>query len=237
MGALSPSLAEVQARAAGLSRLLEEKREDIRKSERRAAKLQHELDIAPAVEHALDQLSERMFEQITGALEKHLTEALQEVLGQPLKLKARREYTHKKVRISFAIERAGNEEDIMRAQGGSVVNVLSVGLRFFALCSLPESEHARFIVLDEQDCWLRPDLVSSLVKIVHDAGRGLGFQVLMISHHDVEVFDRYADRIYELIPGANGVTVKRRGLDPEQADGDAPEEIASGGDLFGDSTV
>ena len=88
----------------------------------------------------------------------------------------------------------------MRGQGGSVANILSVGLRMFALTTLDPSQHRRFLVLDEQDCWLRPDLVPRLVKIVHDAGRALGFQVLMISHHDATNFSRYADRIYRLTP-------------------------------------
>jgi hypothetical protein len=53
--------------------------------------------------------------------------------------------------------------------------------------------------------------VPRLVKIVHEAGKALGFQVLMISHHDVAVFERYADRIYEFVPdGEKGVRVKLR---------------------------
>jgi hypothetical protein len=68
----------------------------------------------------------------------------------------------------------GRPEDIMKGQGGSVVNVLSVGLRMFALTTLDSASHRRFLVLDEQDCWLRPDLVPRLVRIVHEAGKALG---------------------------------------------------------------
>ena len=70
----------------------------------------------------------------------------------------------------------------MRGQGGSVANIVSVGLRMFAITTLDERRHRRFLVLDEQDCWLHPDLVSKLVRIVQEAGAALGFQVLMISH-------------------------------------------------------
>ncbi len=86
----------------------------------------------------------------------------------------------------------------------------------FAITGLDESEHRRFLVLDEQDCWLRPDLVPSLVKIVYQAGKALGFQVLMISHHDAQVFQQYADRVYELVPrGDKGVELQlvQRGLE------------------------
>lgn len=75
--------------------------------------------------------------------------------------------------------------------------------------TLDESKHRRFLVLDEQDCWLRPDLVPKLVKIVHDAGKALGFQVLMISHHDISAFEQYADKIYEVVPVVDG-TVEMR---------------------------
>ena len=85
-----------------------------------------------------------------------------------------------------------------------MANILSVGLRMFALTTLPEERHRRFLVLDEQDCWLRPDLVPRLVKIIRDAGRALGFQVILISHHDLAAFDRYADRIYRFSPKEDG---------------------------------
>lgn len=86
---------------------------------------------------------------------------------------------------------------------------MSVGLRLFALASLSQ-EHSGFLVLDEQDCWLRPELVPKLVKIVHETGKELGFQILMISHHDTKLFDRYADKIYKLEPkvASNGNTVE-----------------------------
>ena len=54
---------------------------------------------------------------------------------------------------------------------------------------------------------LHPELVPRLVKIVHQAGRALGFQVLMISHHDVSIFEQYADRIYRFTPTPDGVRV------------------------------
>ncbi len=89
----------------------------------------------------------------------------------------------------------------------------------FALTTLDETAHRRFLVLDEQDCWLRPDLVPKLVKIVHDAGKALGFQVLMISHHDIALFERYADRIYQFTPGPEGrVEVHQVSVAPEVPD-------------------
>jgi ABC-type glutathione transport system ATPase component len=186
--------------------------------ERKFTKLNEYLAIADGVAQALDKLSEDMFGRIVQVLEVNLTRALQEVLEQPITLKVERDYKRGTATIGFHIERDGQPEDIMRGQGGSVANILSVGLRMYALATLPSERHRRFLVLDEQDCWLRPDLVPRLVKLVHDAGRALGFQVLMISHHDIAAFERYADKIYRFLPDTAGVQVQAYETSPRKID-------------------
>jgi len=177
------------------------------------------LEIAPKVKDALEALNQQLFQELLGTVQEKLSLALQEILEQPIVLKAESGFERGAAAVKFWIERDGKEEDILRGQGGSVANILSVGLRMFALATLDERQHRRFLVLDEQDCWLRPDLVPRLVKIVHEAGRALGFQVLMISHHDTALFERYADRIYEFIPqGDNGVTVQLVADQPAEED-------------------
>jgi len=163
-------------------------------------------------------LSEQLFGKIAKAIEDNLTLALQEVLEQNITLKVTLDYKRGRATIDFHIEREGQKEDIMKGQGGSVANILSVGLRFFALQTLDPAEHRRFLVLDEQDCWLRPDLVPRLVKIVHQAGKALGFQVIFISHHDIAAFQQYADKIYEFIPHVEGVVVREVKLSPQTFD-------------------
>jgi ABC-type glutathione transport system ATPase component len=178
------------------------------------------LAVADAVKTALEQLTDRLFADVTEVIEKQLTLALQEVLEQPLVLKVERGIRDGRTTLSFHVERDGQQEDILRGQGGSVANVLSVGLRLLAITTLPASEHQRFLVLDEQDCWLRPDLVPKLVKIVHAAGKALGFQVLMISHHDTRAFENFADKIYRFVPTIDGVDVKST-TSPTATDGDS----------------
>lgn len=179
-------------------------------------RLRSQIERAPKVEAALQVLSDKMFAQIVHVVEEKLTIALQEVLEQPIKLRARADYKNNATTIDFYIERDGNEEDIMRGQGGSVANVLSVGLRMFALAALDARRHRRFLVLDEQDCWLRPELVPRLVKIVRDACEALDFQVIMISHHDVSLFEDFADRIYLFTPQADGsVSVQLASIAPK----------------------
>ena len=164
------------------------------------AETQKFLGIADQVTNALETLSHDLFERELKTIESTLTKALQEVLEQPIEFKASADFRRDAAQVDFSIERNGNSEDIMKGQGGSVANIVSVGLRMFAVTGLPQARHRRFLVLDEQDCWLHPDLVPRLVKIVHEAGTALGFQVLMISHHDVGNFLRYADRVYQLTP-------------------------------------
>ncbi len=175
------------------------------------------LEIAGEVTLALEQLSTQLFEQLLGVVQTQLSIALQEILDQPICLKAAAGSGRGASTVEFWVERDGQQEDILRGQGGSVANILSVGLRMFALTTLDETTHRRFLVLDEQDCWLRPDLVPKLVKMVHDAGQALGFQVIMISHHDVAIFERYADKIYQFQPAGDGSVVVREVAAPAAA--------------------
>jgi DNA repair exonuclease SbcCD ATPase subunit len=196
------------------------------KAERVALKLK-ELDghlaIADDVTDALEHLGQELFEKVLGVLEEKLSAAIEEVLDQPIRFKSQAAFKNGAASVSFSVERDGNSEDVNRGQGGSVQNILSVGLRLFALNNLDIGEHRRFLVLDEQDCWLRPELVPRLVKIVHQAARELEFQVIMISHHDIGLFEKYADKVYRLTPGDDGVEIGEVNAAP--VDGD-PESSA-----------
>ena len=161
-------------------------------------RLKEYLAISESVSDALELLSAQLFQETLATIEEKLSIALQEILGQPIKLVAQASWKNRSAAVDFHIERNGFAEDIMRGQGGSVANILSIGLRMFALTNLDPQVHRPFLIFDEQDCWLRPDLVPPLVRIIRQASRALGYQVLMISHHDREIFEQYADRIYRL---------------------------------------
>ncbi len=156
------------------------------------------LRTAERVSTALEKLNQDLFSTLLGTVQEKITIALQEILEQPISFHAEAGFSRNSASVEFWIERNGKQEDLLNGQGGSVANIVSVCLRIFALTTLDEATHRRFLVLDEQDCWLRADLVPKLVKIIHDASRALGFQVLMISHHDRHLFEQYADKIIEL---------------------------------------
>lgn len=178
---------------------------DAARTRMQLAETADQLQLAPRVTDALETLSERLFKEVLQVVERQCTRALQEVLDQPIELKTTATFKRGAAAVEFSINNDGNEEDILRGQGGSVANILSVSLRMLALARCDPKKHRNFLVLDEQDCWLRPDLVPKLVRIVQQAGRTLGFQIIMISHHDRSIFERYADRLYEFKPRMGGV--------------------------------
>jgi hypothetical protein len=195
-------------RLRGQQKALTERRDE---AARLLEELARYLALAPKVDEALEKLSHELFGKLADVIEHQLTFALQEVLDQPIRLKVERDFKRGVATMGFHIERDGQAEDILRGQGGSVANILSVGLRVFALSQLDGKRHRRFLVLDEQDCWLAPELVPRLVRIVRDAGSALGFQVIMISHHSTESFEPFADRIYRFVPTSDGVSLARAG--------------------------
>ncbi len=176
--------------------------EQLQANRTKLAEMEGFLAQAPRIADRLDQLSQHLFGDMLDEVERNLSLALREILEQDLKVVTTREVKKGKVNITFGIERQGKREDILTGQGGSVCNIISVGLRLIALSQLHEKDHRRFLILDEQDCWLRPDLVPRLMRIIHTIAHKLQFQTLVISHHDVSLFREYADRIYRILPPA-----------------------------------
>ncbi len=82
----------------------------------------------------------------------------------------------------------GCRENIYEGNGGSIANIVSTGLRLIALSRLP---HRKFIVLDEPDCWLKPDHVPFFAKIIGEISEKLKIQTIIISHHDWNYFKDY----------------------------------------------
>ncbi|MDD3581514.1 MAG: hypothetical protein PHW74_10890 [Desulfobacca sp.] len=215
---LPPSPEEVRRRWQTLrarQQVLWERQQQARQQQQELAAF---LKQAPAIADRLDALSQQLFGDILTEVERNLTYALEEILEQNLKVVTATEVKKGKATISFSVERDGQPEDILTGQGGSVCNIISVGLRLIALSQLPEREHRRFLILDEQDCWLRPDLVPRQMAIIHTIARKLNFQLLVISHHDLSLFQDYADRIYRLIlspTAADGVRLELLKSEPK----------------------
>ena len=193
---------------------LAEARHDERRRVREAAAREREfLVLAPKARDRLEALSTALFGRILDDVERNLTHAVQEILGQDRVVVTQREVRNNRLQIHFQINNQGNAdevEDIMTGQGGSVCNILSVGLRLIALSQLPGERHRPFLVLDEQDCWLRPALIPTFMRLINEIAARLELQLLVISHHPIDLFAGAADRIFELQPDrAQGAVVTR----------------------------
>jgi DNA repair exonuclease SbcCD ATPase subunit len=192
------AIGPVRKRVDQLSYQLEDVKHRLASNQKQMDRLKAYLVTAEKVSSALETLNQELFSKLLKTVEEKITIALQEILEQPISFHSEVGFTRNSASVDFWIERNGKKEDLLLGQGGSVANIVSVCLRMFALTTLDEKTHRRFLLLDEQDCWLRADLVPKLVKIIHDASRALGFQVLMISHHDRHLFEQYADKVIEL---------------------------------------
>lgn len=170
------------------------------------------LDLAPLAAGTLEDLATALFGEILDQVEANLTHAIREILGQDRVVTSQREVKGNRLQVYFQIFNQGREEqveDIYAGQGGSVCNILSVGLRLIALSQLDPARHRPFLVLDEQDCWLKPSLVPRFMKLIAEIAERLGLQVLVISHHPLDLFAVSAKRVYALEPSReHGALVK-----------------------------
>ncbi len=167
------------------------------------------LDLAPAAADRLEELTRRLFGETLDKIEANLTHAVREILGQDRKVVSQREVKNGRLFIEFEMENAGEPEHILTGQGGSVCNILSVGLRLVALSQLDPAKHRGFLALDEQDCWLKPELVPKFVDIIAKIARRLSIQTLYISHHPMDLFAGKADKIFGVKPSrTDGVALE-----------------------------
>lgn len=205
-----PSLESLERRADRLSAKAMSRMDDWLSLREDGRKIDEFLELAPGAAERLEELSTALFGELLSELETNLTHAIREILGQDREVKAVASIRDKKLQVDFQIMNQGGEEDIMVGQGGSVCNILSVGLRLIALSRLNPEAHRPFLVLDEQDCWLRPDLVPGFMELIRTIAERLGFQVLVISHHPLDLFSESADAILALQPQKeDGPTVEK----------------------------
>ena len=208
LSALRREIDGLERRAGRLEGLAEGLVREHQRTRQELLELRAFLELAPLAQARLEELSRDLFGELMEEVESNLTHAVREILGQDRKVVSRREVKGGKFHINLEIENQGQAEDILHGQGGSVCNILSVGLRLIGLAQLDPGQHRRFLVLDEQDCWLRPELVPKFIRIIAATCEKLNLQVLYISHHAVDAFYGHAGRVFMLAPSReSGVKV------------------------------
>ena len=208
LSALRREIDNLERRAGRIEGLAEGLVREHQRTRQELLELRAFLELAPLAQARLEELSRDLFGELMEEVESNLTHAVREILGQDRKVVSRREVKGGKFHINLEIENQGQAEDILHGQGGSVCNILSVGLRLIGLAQLDPGQHRRFLVLDEQDCWLRPELVPKFIRIIAATCEKLNLQVLYISHHAVDAFYGHAGRVFMLAPSReSGVKV------------------------------
>ncbi len=209
LAGLSDARRELERRLDRLSGVAEARVRGYAETREALSRVDGFLAAAPAAASRLEVLTGELFGEVIDDIEVNLTHAVREILGQDREVRACREVRGNRLSIHFEMVNQGESEDVMSGQGGSVCNILSVGLRLIALSQLDAGRHRPFLVLDEQDCWLRPDLVPRFAKLIRKIGDRLGFQVLYISHHPVDHFMGEATKVFALRPSREaGVAVE-----------------------------
>ncbi len=202
---LARDLSDAQRRLDRLQGLAEERVRGHREACRLLRESEEFLEVAQNAKGLMERLTASLFGEILEKVEENLSHALREILGQERAVKSRRETKDNRLHVTLYVEGPeGEEENILAGQGGSVCNILSVGLRCIALSRLDPAQHRPFLVLDEQDCWLKPALVPVFMKTIARIAEVLGLQVLIISHHPVDLFAMHARRVLELRPMKDG---------------------------------
>jgi hypothetical protein len=236
---LERELRDLERRADRLDGLAESLVRDHARVRSRLAHVGDFLTLAPKASARLDDLSRELFGETIEDIEANLTHAIREILDQDRRVRGVKEVKGGKLSVFFEVIQDGEAEDILTGQGGSVCNIVSTGLRLIALSQLDPARHRPFLVLDEQDCWLRPSLVPRFVKLIKKIASRLKLQILIISHHPVDQFALHTQKVYALRPGRDGVRLELLRDTPatDAGDGEGPSPTDEPGDLAADPTL
>jgi energy-coupling factor transporter ATP-binding protein EcfA2 len=143
------------------------------------------------IDSFLEELQTEAHRRNVGSFERLLTLLVQDVLpdSSPIGLELSTERGLPSLDI-FARLDGDIREDIFHDKGGAVTNVVSAGLRLIAVV---KSGGRRLLVLDEPDCWIKPDRIPDFYRVFRQAADQVGIQCLVISHHSHALFGEGID--------------------------------------------
>jgi hypothetical protein len=178
------------------------------------------LSLAEEVSRIFDALQRRAHERSVGAFEKLLSAILNDVMPGEGQVRLLTQLRANDTWLDIALEKPEGLEDLLEGNGGAVTNVVSTGLRFAALS---RTQNRRVVVLDEADCWLKPDRVPAFVSVIAEVSKQARTQTFFITHHDPAFFEGKVNLV-KFVAGKDG-TVEAVPLQPTIAqweDNDTP---------------
>lgn len=170
---------------------------------------------------ALNRLQIKAQEKNKGLFEGLLTNLVQEVMvGKKDQVVLTSTLKNNRASLDFDILCDGNLENISEDKGGSIANIVAMGLRFIVLARHP---NRRILLLDETDCHLKSEYIPAFAAVMRQLAVKMGIQVIYISHHNPANFVGYG-RVLELY-SEKGKTHSR--ISHEETDEDKQLETMS----------
>lgn len=183
--ALSQRLAETKLRLARLdgAYLTDQRNHAVHTQKLSLAK--GRLALAEEVSTVFNALQKRAHQRSVGAFERLLSAILEDVMPDEGSVRLIPEYKSNATWLDVALDKKGNLEDILDANGGAVTAVVSTGLRFAALS---RTQNRKLMVLDESGAWIAINRVAAFVQVLAQIAQQPGTQVLFLSHQPPELF-------------------------------------------------
>lgn len=145
-------------------------------------------------------LCDVVIEQMNSAsvedIEKLITEALQFIFEKPYKFHMNPEVKRGNMTYRFTLN--DNDSDIIDAEGGGIVQVISVLMRIVTI-AISKPPLKKILVLDESLGMLSVEYIANASKFIKDLGEKLGFTIVLVTHQ--EQFQDGADVAYKIEHG------------------------------------
>ncbi|MDO8416306.1 MAG: hypothetical protein Q7S87_08865 [Agitococcus sp.] len=135
----------------------------------------------------------RAHERSVGAFNRLLTAVLNDVLPGEGNVRLLPEIKNNTTWLDIVIENDGEAGDVLEGEGGAVTNVISTGLQFAALS---RTNNRRLMVLDEADCWVKPDRIAAFIRVIAQVSSQTNTQTFFISHHDPDLFKELVNIVH-----------------------------------------
>lgn len=182
------------------------------------------------VSDALTLLSEKAQFEAISLYSELLSKLVSDVIGKEQEVVLETKKIRDKVNLNIYVIENGNAIEIVEGKGGSVCNLITVGMRVVALIQSP---YRRFLFLDEPDCWLSPELVKRFVCILKQLCTDVGLQVVYISHHSESVIGEDVKNIH--LTNATGNLLSEIKSIGHESSGFVSKDILNTNDDFGKS--
>lgn len=148
----------------------------------------------------LNHLQEILHQNNVGTFSELLTYFVKDILKKDKSIILDLYTYHNLPALRIEASNQGQKESIYDGSGGSIANIVSTGLRLIALSRM---NNRQFIILDEPDCWLKPEHVPFFAKIIGEISEKLKIQTIIISHHNWQYFKDYGRVIHLFHDGKN----------------------------------